>query len=86
MRKRWKNEAVEFVRHDPRFKLLAKEHGKAKAARVRIAEMMTEEAEQRGDLEGAAYSWSDQGDRGYHRRPATAAQHHVICQSYEASG
>ena len=41
------------MRGDPRFKLLAKEHGKAKAARIRIAEMMAEEAERLGDLEGA---------------------------------
>jgi ribosome maturation protein Sdo1 len=54
MRRRWRNENVEFVRDDARFKLLAKEHGKAKAARIRIAEMMAEEAERLGDLEGAA--------------------------------
>lgn len=54
MRRYWLSEAVEFVRDDPRFKLLAKEHGKAKAARIRIAEMAAEEAERLGDLEGAA--------------------------------
>jgi len=54
VRRYWLSEAVEFVRDDPRFKLLAKEHGKAKAARIRIAEMAAEEAERLGDLEGAA--------------------------------
>jgi hypothetical protein len=54
MRRQWRNENVEFVRDDPRFKLLTKEHGKAKAARIRIAEMVAEEAERIGDLEGAA--------------------------------
>ena len=54
MRRHWRNENVEFVRNDARFKLLTKEHGKAKAARIRIAEMVAEEAERIGDLEGAA--------------------------------
>ena len=54
MRRYWPSEAVEFVRDDARFKLLAKEHRKAKAARIRIAEMMAEEAERIGDLEGTA--------------------------------
>ena len=54
MRRPWQNEAVEFVRDDPRFKLLAKEHGKAKAARIRIAEMLAEETEQMGETEAAA--------------------------------
>ena len=54
MRRRWKNEAVEFVRDDPRFKQLARDHGKAKAARIRIGELMAEECEWLGDLEGAA--------------------------------
>lgn len=53
MRKRWQNEAVEFVRDDPRFKQLAREHGKAKAARIRIAEMMADECEQLGDRDAA---------------------------------
>ena len=54
MRKGWQNEAVEFVRDDPRFKQLARDHGKTKAARIRIAEMMAEECERMGDKEAAA--------------------------------
>jgi len=53
MRRRWRNENVEFVRDDARFKLLAKEHGKAKAARIRIAEMMAEECDKLGDVQAA---------------------------------
>ena len=53
VRRYWPSEAVEFVSDDPRFKLLAKEHGKAKAARIRIAEMMAEECDRLGDADGA---------------------------------
>lgn len=53
MRRRWQNEAVEFVRDDPEFRRLAVTHGKARAARIRIAQMMAEECERLGDTDGA---------------------------------
>jgi acetone carboxylase gamma subunit len=54
MRKRWQNESVAFVRDDPEFKRLVPQHGKPKAARMRIVEMMAEECERLGDHEAAA--------------------------------
>jgi hypothetical protein len=54
MSRRWQNEAVAFVRDDPEFQRLARVHGKATAARIRIAEMMAKECDRLGDREGAA--------------------------------
>ena len=54
MRRRWQNETVAFVRDDPEFKQLVPQHGEARAARIRIAEMMAEECEREGDLAAAA--------------------------------
>lgn len=53
MHRRWQSEAIEFVAGDPEFTRLARHYGKAKAARIRITEIMAEECERDGDLEAA---------------------------------
>ena len=54
MRRKWQSEAIAFVADDPDFKRLAEHHGKAMAARIRIAQMMADEAERLGDSDAAA--------------------------------